>query len=250
MNMTNNSLYHHGIKGQKWGKRRFQNKDGSLTPAGKQRYITVAQASRNADRAAKDARKKSFAESRATDSGIGSYRRAANKASAAEKEARRDSIAKDKAHNQQLRYGKEVASKKQAYQDAKKAYSQAYNKADSRRLAAFSPSKKQRDASTKLWEDAYDKAEALNKAQSEYRTAKHKRRTSINTVASNLRKKASVGEKFFYNEAVHKKAAKYIVDNNMSMSEATKKAKGEAWRNTAIIIGAIGAVSVANRYMK
>ena len=31
-------LYHHGIKGQKWGVRRFQNKDGSLTPAGKRRY--------------------------------------------------------------------------------------------------------------------------------------------------------------------------------------------------------------------
>jgi hypothetical protein len=31
-------LYHHGIKGQKWGVRRFQNKDGSLTPAGKKRY--------------------------------------------------------------------------------------------------------------------------------------------------------------------------------------------------------------------
>lgn len=33
-------LYHHGILGQKWGVRRFQNKDGSLTPAGKERYLT------------------------------------------------------------------------------------------------------------------------------------------------------------------------------------------------------------------
>lgn len=31
-------LRHHGIKGQKWGIRRFQNKDGSLTPAGAKRY--------------------------------------------------------------------------------------------------------------------------------------------------------------------------------------------------------------------
>ena len=31
-------LYHWGIKGMKWGVRRFQNKDGSLTPAGRKRY--------------------------------------------------------------------------------------------------------------------------------------------------------------------------------------------------------------------
>ena len=31
-------LQHHGIKGMKWYQRRFQNKDGSLTPAGKKRY--------------------------------------------------------------------------------------------------------------------------------------------------------------------------------------------------------------------
>ena len=31
-------IYHHGIKGQKWGVRRYQNKDGSLTPAGKKHY--------------------------------------------------------------------------------------------------------------------------------------------------------------------------------------------------------------------
>ena len=32
-----NELYHWGIKGMKWGVRRYQNPDGTLTPAGKRR---------------------------------------------------------------------------------------------------------------------------------------------------------------------------------------------------------------------
>lgn len=31
-------LYHHGIKGQKWGVRRYENEDGTLTEEGKKRY--------------------------------------------------------------------------------------------------------------------------------------------------------------------------------------------------------------------
>lgn len=35
---NDDELYHHGIKGQKWGIRRYQKSDGSLTSAGKRRY--------------------------------------------------------------------------------------------------------------------------------------------------------------------------------------------------------------------
>lgn len=38
MDFLENELYHHGIKGQRWGVRRFQNEDGSLTSAGRKRY--------------------------------------------------------------------------------------------------------------------------------------------------------------------------------------------------------------------
>lgn len=36
---SDNYLAHHGIKGQHWGVRRFQNEDGTLTAAGKDRYL-------------------------------------------------------------------------------------------------------------------------------------------------------------------------------------------------------------------
>ncbi len=36
--MENNYLCHFGVKGMKWGVRRFQNEDGTLTEAGKKRY--------------------------------------------------------------------------------------------------------------------------------------------------------------------------------------------------------------------
>ena len=37
-NGTPSELFHHGVKGMHWGVRRYQNKDGSLTAAGRKRY--------------------------------------------------------------------------------------------------------------------------------------------------------------------------------------------------------------------
>ena len=42
-------LYHHGILGQKWGVRRFQNADGTLTAEGKKRYTSPNSADQKKD---------------------------------------------------------------------------------------------------------------------------------------------------------------------------------------------------------
>lgn len=39
---SDGELYHWGVKGMKWGVRRYQNNDGSLTEAGKKRYVRDA----------------------------------------------------------------------------------------------------------------------------------------------------------------------------------------------------------------
>lgn len=39
--LTTDELYHHGIFGMRWGVRRYQNKDGSLTEEGKNIMVII-----------------------------------------------------------------------------------------------------------------------------------------------------------------------------------------------------------------
>ena len=58
-------IKHHGIKGQKWGVRRFQNKDGSLTNAGERRYNKSVRQMKLEDKYVKRGLSKSDAEKKA-----------------------------------------------------------------------------------------------------------------------------------------------------------------------------------------
>lgn len=48
--MTKNELYHHGVIGMRWGIRRYQNPDGSLTEEGRRRYEEIYKSQRTAGR--------------------------------------------------------------------------------------------------------------------------------------------------------------------------------------------------------
>lgn len=89
-----NELTHWGIKGQKWGIRRFQTKDGSLTNAGRKRYADDDGSNNNSQK------KVTIAKSRKN-----------------AKAAAKESIRNDKAHNKQIEDKRNA--KKQAFKDAR-----------------------------------------------------------------------------------------------------------------------------------
>ena len=86
------------------------------------------------------------------------------------------------------------------------------------------------------------------KAQKAKTESKLSRKYDIAKTHSELNKRATIGDKLIYNDATRRKAAKYIVDNNMSVSDATKKAQGDAWRNTAIFVAGYSAITAASIY--
>lgn len=86
----------------------------------------------------------------------------------------------------------------------------------------------------------------LNSAKNAYKNAKRERKNAIKDTYKGINKNTSFSEKLMFNDATRRKAAQYVVDNDMSVDEAIKKSNSEAIRNTAMFIAAYGAVSVAS----
>lgn len=117
---ANNYLAHHGIKGQKWGVRRFQNSDGSMTSAGRARYGTDGKANRDSSGTKNSSSKRAkriLAGSAAVAAGLGAY--AANRRSGSDQNLRRlpnvnlkeDSI---RSHNASVKQAKKIMAKQNA----------------------------------------------------------------------------------------------------------------------------------------
>lgn len=142
-----------------------------------------------------------------------------------------------------------VKSTKAAYKQASKDYNKSYRKASnysSRHPFSQYINKKTKAKSDEKWDDAIDKAEKYNKARTDYKTAKKENKQAIKSTYKQIKKDSSIGDKLVFNDATRRKAAKYVVNNNMSVSEAKKKAKNQAIRNTAALLAVYGTVAVAS----
>lgn len=95
--MQNYELYHYGVKGMKWGVRRYQDKSGSLTSAGRRRYYDTDELNRQKAnvQSAKKARDASFRAYDTAKSKYGYWPSKANKEAfeAAEKKYNFDNVA-------------------------------------------------------------------------------------------------------------------------------------------------------------
>lgn len=149
---------------------------------------------------------------------------------------------------------KRFTSSKQKMYDAKarkRTANAAYSKAFDRLSNGYANFGARGRANRKEFERTLNESrkadEAYKSAKKAYKSAKKNRKNSIDAAYEKIRKDSSYGERFLYNEGTRKKAAKYMVDNNMSMKDAKKKANKEAIRNSAIALAALGAYAVIKR---
>ena len=85
----------------------------------------------------------------------------------------------------------------------------------------------------------------LKKAKNEYKYNLKKVKNDYKSNYKQLKNTDKIEDILVFSPGTRKAAAYYMTNNNMSMSEARKKAHGDAIRNTAVSLGIIGGLSVA-----
>ena len=144
------------------------------------------------------------------------------------------------------RYDKAKVNKLKANAMYSVSYKNAYNRSSN--PIPYALTKNGRTKTNAAWERAMSDANRAIAADRKFKQVKKERKQAIKSTYKDVQKKTGFGEKMLFGNSTRKKAAKYMVDNDMSMADAKKKANKQAIRNTAIILGAIGAVAVAQRY--
>lgn len=89
----------------------------------------------------------------------------------------------------------------------------------------------------------------VRKAKNAYKANVAKTKAEYKNNYKQLKKNDSAADKLLFNTATRRKAAQYMTENKMSMSEARTKAHKDAIRNTGIALAAIGGYSIYN-YIK
>jgi hypothetical protein len=158
-------LSHHGIKGMRWGVRRYQNVDGSLTIAGKKRYsdnVVDAKSSMNAAKSERKAANKA-------------YNKAYN---------RYNMLPTRKNYKQLMDANENLKAKNRAYKKAKLGYKVAKTDED----GGFDPNKKKSKHQTALEEkyrnQGYSAKEATVMARDRIRTERVLAATAALTVTA------------------------------------------------------------------
>lgn len=183
--METSYLAHHGVKGQKWGIRRYQDKNGSTTKLGRHRY-----------------------------------------------------------YSEKSDIKKRVETTKAAKKEAAKEYKQSSRKASSyfRRHpnSQYNKNSKHYDEMNKRFADAESKSDKLNAAKQAYKEAKRERTAKTREAYAEINtNKTTLGDRLLYNDATRRRAAQIMTDyKDVSYTQAMESAKKEAWRNTAIFLGA------------
>lgn len=130
---------------------------------------------------------------------------------------------------------------------ANAAYSKTFD--DSRKLMnQFGSRKKQYNKALAKTANDSNKADSkYKKAKNDYKKAKKERNTQINNTYKDITKKSSISEKIIFSDGTRQKAAKYVVDNNMSIDQAYKRTKKQAVINTSAMLAAgLGAMTISS----
>lgn len=136
---------------------------------------------------------------------------------------------------------KEFDRKKAAKKDANSEYGDAFNSYVNGGLGVTAAGRRANVRRSAEFDRTINKSIRADEA---FKKVKNERKTQIKGTAKNLEAQTSFKERMLYNPQTRKRAAKYIVDNNMSVDEARKRANSDANRNTAIFVAAYGAMTL------